>query len=341
MLSGGGSVLRSFAPRRCAASILTRKIAVLPPIKTICTDFSCTYLTSPRVLLVFAVSSFIFAVSNPICATCRSAAHAFIPTRHIKLIAMSALQKVALVTGANRGIGFATARRLGELGFKVLLGARDAKRGEEAVRTLRNDKLDVDLLLMKPTEHASVEAAVQKVEADYKRLDVLINNAALMDFDNKMFPLNIQRMREEFEINFFATVDITNSFLPLMLRSSEAPRLVFVSTPLGTHETVDRPQNKYAHPNLTAYKCTKTAVNMYAHNLAKYLEKYPEEAGGSAASAKVNCCYPGYVQTDMCFNSQEAHFTPYEGAETSVWLATLPADGPTGGFYHRSEKLPW
>lgn len=254
---------------------------------------------------------------------------------------MSTPQKVALVTGANRGIGFATARRLGELGFKVLLCARDQKRGEEAVSTLRADKLDVDLLLMTPTEHASVEAAVKKVEVDYKRLDVLINNAAVMDFDNRVFPIDIQRMRDEYEINFFATVDITNTFLPLMLRSSEAPRVVFVSTPLGTHETVDRPQNKYAHPNLTAYKCTKSSVNMYAHNLAKYLEQYSEEAGGSAAAAKVNCCYPGYVQTDMCFNTTEAHFTPYEGAETSVQLATLPEDGPTGGFYHRGQKLPW
>ncbi|KAG5492535.1 hypothetical protein JKF63_01113 [Porcisia hertigi] len=254
---------------------------------------------------------------------------------------MSFPKKVALVTGANRGIGFATARRLGELGFKVLLGARDEKRGEEAVKTLRNDKLDVDLLLMTLTEHASVEAALRKVEAEYKRLDVLINNAAVMDFENKVFPMDVQRMRDEFEVNFFATVDVTNTFLPLMLRSSDAPRLVFVSTPLGTHETVDRPQNKYAHPNFASYKCTKSAVNMYAHNLAKYLENYSDEVGGSAAAAKVNCCYPGYVKTDMCFNTPEARFTPYEGAETSVKLATLPADGPTGGFYHLGQKLSW
>lgn len=254
---------------------------------------------------------------------------------------MSAPQKVAMVTGANRGIGFATARRLGELGFKVLLCARDSKRGEEAVSTLRNDKLDVDLLLMTPTEEESVAAAFKKVETDYKRLDVLINNAALMDFDNKVYPLDMKRMREEFEINFFATVNITNTFLPLMLSSSEAPRIVFVSTPLGTHETVERPQNKYAHPNFAPYKCSKTAVNMYAHNLAKYLQDYSAEAGGSAAAAKVNCAYPGYVQTDMCFNTPEAHLTPYDGAETSVLLATLPADGPTGGFYHKDKKLPW
>lgn len=254
---------------------------------------------------------------------------------------MSAVQKVAIVTGANRGIGFATARRMAEQGFKVLLCARDAKRGEDAVNTLRADKLDVDLLLITPTDTESVQAAFKKVETEYKRLDVLINNAAIMDFDNKVYPLDMKRMRDEFEINFFATVDITNTFLPLMLSSSEAPRIVFVSTPLGTHETVERPQNKYAHPNFAPYKCSKTAVNMYAHNLAKYLQDYSEEAGGSAAAAKVNCAYPGYVQTEMCFNTPEAHLTPYEGAETSVMLATLPADGPTGGFYHKDKKLPW
>lgn len=254
---------------------------------------------------------------------------------------MSGAQKVALVTGANRGIGLATAQRLGELGFKVLLGARDEKRGQEAVDSLRKLKLDVDLLLMVPTEHESVVAAFTKIEKEHQRLDVLINNAAVMDFENHMLPLNIGAMREEFEINFFGTVDITNTMLPLMLRTSESPRIVFVSTPLGTHETVERPQNKYAHPNFTAYKCSKTAVNMYAHNLAKYLEMYPEEAGGSAKATKVNCAYPGYVKTDMCFNTPEAHLTPYEGAETSVRLATLPADGPTGGFFHLDKKLPW
>lgn len=126
-----------------------------------------------------------------------------------------------------------------------------------------------------------------------------------------------------------------------MLKTSSEPRLVFVSTPLASHETVDRPHNKYANPSFTAYKCSKAAFNMYAHNLAIWLSKHSDEVGGSAAAAKVNCAYPGYVKTDMSFNTEEAPLMPYEGAETSVRLATLPADGPTGGFYHLDTLLPW
>lgn len=249
--------------------------------------------------------------------------------------------KVALITGANRGIGFGTAQRLGELGFKVLLGARDSKGGAAATKKLKEAGHDAHLVEFTMTNPESVCAAVDEVKNKFKRLDVLINNAALMDFENHVFPMNLARAREEFDVNFFATVDVTDKFLPLLLHTSEAPRIVFVSTPLGTHETVERPQNKYAHPSFTFYKCSKAAINMYAHNLAMWLQNYPEEAGGCAKAMKVNAAYPGYVKTDMSFNSCDAKYTPYEGAETIVLLATLPADGPTGGFWHRGEKLPW
>lgn len=249
--------------------------------------------------------------------------------------------KVALVTGGNRGIGHATVQRLGELGYKVLLGARDVALGTEAANAFKQKHLDVSFIQVDLGNAETVKAAAEVVKNTYKRLDVLVNNAAIMDFENCMYPMNLERARHEMEINFFGTVEVTDAMLPIMLSTSEAPRIVFVSTPLGTHETVDRPQNKYANPALTAYKCSKAAVNMYAHNLAVWLQRTPEEAGGSAKAAKVNVCYPGYVATRMDGFSPDAHYQPYEGAETSVRLATLPEDGPTGGFYHLDKLLPW
>ncbi|ESL07457.1 short chain dehydrogenase [Trypanosoma rangeli SC58] len=247
-------------------------------------------------------------------------------------------KRVALVTGGNRGIGYAAVRSLAQLGYCVLLGARDAQRGEAAAAKLQAEGLDVHLLHFTITDEASVAAAAREVEATYKRLDALINNAAVMDYDNHIVPLNVQQMREEFEVNFFAAVTVTNAFLPLMLRTSDAPRIVSVSTCLASHETVEHPYNKYCSPLFTSYKCTKAALNMYTHNLAYWLQTQEE---GSAKAAKVNVAYPGYVRTDMSRNSKEAPMEPEEGAETLVYLATLPEDGFTGGFFHKKERLPW
>ncbi|KAF8300006.1 putative short chain dehydrogenase [Trypanosoma cruzi] len=247
-------------------------------------------------------------------------------------------KRVALVTGGNRGIGYAAVRRMAQLGYCVLLAARDVQRGEAAAASLRADDMDVQFLHLVITNEASVATAAREVEARYKRLDALINNAAVMDYDNHITPLNVPRMREEFEVNFFAAVMVTNAFLPLMLRTSDAPRIVNVSTPLGTHETVEHPHNRYGSPLFTSYKCTKAALNMYTHNLAYWLQTQEEN---SAKAAKVNAAYPGYVRTDMSRNRAEAPMEPDEGAETLVYLATLPADGPTGGFFHKKERLAW
>ncbi|CCW64864.1 unnamed protein product [Phytomonas sp. EM1] len=248
-------------------------------------------------------------------------------------------RKVALITGGNKGIGFATAKKLGELGYKVILGARNQERGMNAVAKLKKDNLDAHLVILDFENLTTIESAVGVLKNEHKRLDILVNNAAIMDFDNNVFPMDIQRHRKEMDVNYFATVELTNSLLPLLLSSSPEPRIVFVSTPLASHATTDKPHNRYAHPHLTSYKCSKAALNMYAHNLAVYLAKHCEE--GSAKAAKVNCCYPGYVRTDMCFNTEEAPLTPEQGAETSVYLATLGPDGPTGGFYHHDKLIPW
>lgn len=249
--------------------------------------------------------------------------------------------KVALVTGANKGIGYSTAQRLGELGMKVLVGARNEEHGKKAVSELRDKGLDVEFLSIEIDNAESVQRAFEEVKSRYKRLDVLVNNAAVLDYENRMHPIDMARMRNEFNINFFGTVNVTDTFLPLMLQTSNSPRIVFVSSRLGTHETVENPENKYANPSFTSYKCSRAALNMYAHNLAVWLSHSPEEAGGSAKAIKVNCAYPGFVKTDQSRHAEEAPLSPYEGAESIVRLATLPDDGPTGQFFHKEERLHW
>ncbi|CCW71939.1 unnamed protein product [Phytomonas sp. Hart1] len=248
-------------------------------------------------------------------------------------------KKVALITGANKGIGFSTANKLAELGYKVLVGARNPERGMSAVAKLKESNLDAHLVVIDLENRSTITSAVNEVTSRYQRLDVLVNNAAIFDFDNHILPIDLTRHRHEMEVNYFATVELTNEFLPLLLRAPDGPRVVFVSTPLASHRTTDNPTNRYGHPTMTSYKCSKSALNMYAHNLAIYLQRHCEEAG--AKKAKVNCCYPGYVRTDMSLNTDEAPLLPDQGAETSVYLATLGADGPTGGFFHQKESIPW
>ncbi|KAG8340328.1 short chain dehydrogenase KR domain [Trypanosoma vivax] len=261
-------------------------------------------------------------------------------------------RKVALVTGANRGIGRAVAEAFGRLGMRVLVAVRNASAGETVVKEMRDAGCDAYLLVMEIVNESSVLDAAKEVERVHGRLDVLVNNAAMMDYDNHIAPLNLERMREEFDVNFFSSVNVTNAFLPLILRTSDAPRIVNVSTPLGTHQTVDNPTNMYASALFTSYRCTKAALNMYTHNLAKWLESGGDiafEADATtlermrvnARAAKVNAAYPGYVRTDMSRNSEEAPLSPAEGAETIVYLATLPHDGPTGGLFHNQERLSW
>lgn len=252
----------------------------------------------------------------------------------------SAAKLVALVTGGTRGIGRETCKQLAEKGFIVLLGGRDQERGTKiAADMCVGNTNEVHFIHIELTDETTIAAAAAEVVSKYQRLDVLINNGAIMIHDNGIIPINMAKMREEFEVNFYGTVAVTNAMLPIMLSTSPAPRIVMVTSRLGTHATLESPENKYSNPNYTSYKCSKAALNMYTHALAKYLKDRSAEAGGSAALAKVNGCYPGFVRTDM--SNHEAPMDVTEGAETSVYLATLPADGPTGGFYHKQEKLNW
>jgi len=241
---------------------------------------------------------------------------------------MSAKQ-VILITGANKGLGFESARQLGQKGYTVLIGARDAALGAAAAATLTAEGLDVHALVLDVTSEASVAAAAAEVERVYKRLDVLINNAGVLGghFDPKNIPLAL--VRKDFEVNVFGVISVTNAFLPLLLKA-EVPRIVNLSSILGSHAEHEDPKSGIHGFLCASYNASKAALNLYTQNLALALKDTP---------AKVNAAHPGWVKTDL--GGENAPLEIVDGVKTTVQLATLDAKGPTGGFYHNGAHMRW
>jgi NAD(P)-dependent dehydrogenase (short-subunit alcohol dehydrogenase family) len=246
---------------------------------------------------------------------------------------------IALITGANKGIGLETARQFGARGFTVLAGARDEARGREAERALRGDGFDARFVPLDVTADASVREAADWIEREYGRLDILVNNAGIAR-GNPPSETDLAAMREVYEVNVFGVIRVTNAMLPL-LRRAPAARIVNVSSEVGSISSQTDPASPLARmPAGLAYPSSKTALNMITALYAKELRDTP---------VKVNAANPGYTKTDLNRNSGFRSVT--EGAEASVYLATLPADGPSGILWGHlwSEdgpadaygKLPW
>ncbi|WP_200211285.1 SDR family oxidoreductase [Micromonospora coerulea] len=227
---------------------------------------------------------------------------------------------IALITGANKGIGLATVRQLGARGWTVLVGARDAARGREAERTLREGGADARFVPLDVTDEESVAAAAKLVETEYGHLDVLVNNAGIVRADGSAMPseTTLATLREVYETNVFGVVAVTNAFLPL-LRNAPAARIVNVSSEVGSIAVMTDPQGALFELTSVPYPSSKAALNMVTAMYAKELRDTP---------IKVNAANPGYCATDLNHNS--GFRTPDQGAEVSVHLATLPADGPSG-----------
>ncbi|NES30834.1 SDR family NAD(P)-dependent oxidoreductase [Micromonospora terminaliae] len=226
----------------------------------------------------------------------------------------------ALITGANKGIGLATARQLGARGMTVLVGARDAARGREAADKLRAEGTDARFVPLEVTDAASVAAAAGLVEREYGHLDVLVNNAGIIRADGAGLPseTTLDSLREVYETNVFGVVAVTNALLPL-LRRAPAARIVNVSSEVGSIGVMTDPEGALFALTSVPYPSSKTALNMVTAMYAKELRDTP---------IKVNAANPGYCATDL--NHHSGFRTPEEGAEVSVHLATLPADGPSG-----------
>jgi NAD(P)-dependent dehydrogenase (short-subunit alcohol dehydrogenase family) len=241
-------------------------------------------------------------------------------------------KKVALITGANKGLGLETARQLAAQGITVLLGTRDLGRGETAAAALKSAgdvravKIDVD----DRADHTAIAALIEK---DFGHLDILINNAGVMIDGafgkNTTLTVSESDIRKTFDTNFFAVVALTETLLPL-LRKAPAARVVNLSSILGSltlHATKTSPI--YANKTF-AYDTSKVALNSFTIHLAHAL---------AGTKIKVNSAHPGWVKTDM--GTDAAPMNVVDGSKTSVWLATLPEDGPTGGFFHMHDTLPW
>ncbi|AUY52714.1 SDR family oxidoreductase [Streptomyces sp. CB01881] len=233
---------------------------------------------------------------------------------------------VALVTGANKGIGFAVARELGLLGGTVYLGTRDAARGESAGRALRAEGIDARVLALDVTDDASVARAAGRLAGEVERLDVLVNNAGVAGPEVLPSETPVAEVRAAYETNVFGVVRVTNAVLPL-LRRSPAGRIVNMSSVLGSlaHGAAkDDPTGVFppgVFPALLAYNTSKAALNAVTVTYANELRD---------TAILVNAAEPGFVATDL--NGHRGRLTARRGARIPVLLATLGDDGPTGTF---------
>ncbi len=248
---------------------------------------------------------------------------------------MQNTNRIALVTGANKGIGLAIARQLGASGHSVWLGCRNLERGEAAAADLRNTGIDARAVQLDVTDADSVSAAAAAVSREAGRLDALVNNAGLMfGPPPSAAEESIEEMQQMFETNVYGVMRVTQAFLPL-LRKSGAARIVMMSSGLSSlGEALDMRSETWS-VGFAGYCASKTALNMLTVKLAKEL---------ASEGIKVNAVDPGLTSTDMTGNGP-GH-SPDQGARPAVALATTHAYGPTGGFYACTDEgqlllKPW
>lgn len=233
-------------------------------------------------------------------------------------------KKVALITGANKGLGLEIARQLGQLGLAVVLGARQGK-AEAPAAALRAQGLDARAVELDVTSAADIAALPQFFQHHFGRLDVVVNNAGVQLDEG--FDVSPDTLRRTYEANVVGPYAITQALLPL-LRQAPAGRIVNQSSILGSLAAISAGQGgSWATPGYTS---SKAALNMLTVVLAQHLADTP---------IKVNAAHPGWVKTDL--GGPDALLDVREGAQTAVRLALLPADGPTGGYFHNEDTLPW
>jgi NAD(P)-dependent dehydrogenase (short-subunit alcohol dehydrogenase family) len=243
---------------------------------------------------------------------------------------MNEIKPTALVTGANKGIGFETARQLAQRGFVVWIGCRDEGRGVTAAKTLAKDG-DVRFVRLDVTDAESVRQAVARVEGESGALDVLVNNAgiAVADSDASAGAVPLETIERTFEVNFYGVIRVTQAFLPLV-KKAKAGRIVNVSSTMGSITTLQIPGSPLAQFPAFAYASSKTALNAFTAWLAAEL---------NATAIKVVSTCPGYNATDLNDNKGTQH--PSEGAKVVVRAATLGANEPSGAFLDANGTVGW
>ncbi|MGQ0442672.1 MAG: SDR family oxidoreductase [Methylophilaceae bacterium] len=241
--------------------------------------------------------------------------------------------KVAFISGANRGIGFETAKKLGEKGVVVILGVRDATKGEAAVNALRAQGIKTEAVHYDATEALSANAVYDYIASHYGKLDILVNNAGILlealAGGNDSSTVSQQVLQTTFQTNLFAVIGLTQKLLPLIKKSS-AGRIVNLSSILGSQTIHSMPNSPIDFAKAFAYNASKTALNVYTIHLAHELKD---------TEIKVNSAHPGWVKTEL--GGESAPMEVADSYKTSVYLATLDKNGPSGRFFHETETLPW
>ena len=231
-------------------------------------------------------------------------------------------KKIALVTGANRGIGFETVRQLAKKGFDVILTSRSKSKGKNAVHELEEEGLRVHFQPLDVTDLESIENAADYVREEFGDLDVLINNAAIhYDSDQDALNADLEIAREALDTNLMGPWRVCQAFIPIM-KNNGYGRIVNVSSQSGSLQNMGS--------TTPAYSISKAALNALTIKLAKKLE---------GTGILVNAAGPGWVATDM--GGSAAPRSPKEGAESIIWCATLDDEGPTGGFFRDGKQMPW
>jgi NAD(P)-dependent dehydrogenase (short-subunit alcohol dehydrogenase family) len=242
-------------------------------------------------------------------------------------------KKVALISGANRGIGFETARQLGQKGITVIVGARTYRAAKEAADKLVAERIEAYPVALDVTKDEDRVAAARFVAEKFGKLDILVNNAGIGGEGGLLNPHTIETTESElqtvFNTNLFSVIAVTREFLPLLKRSP-AGRIVNLSSILGSLTLQATPGSPIEPLKAFAYNASKTALNQFTVHLAAELR---------GTNIKVNSAHPGWVKTEL--GTQYAQLEIVDGAKTSVDLALVGPDGPNGKFIHAGQQLPW
>ncbi len=231
--------------------------------------------------------------------------------------------KVAVVTGGNRGIGLEICRQLARLGIAVILASRDEAKGQLAAQRLRKEGLDLNVMRLDVTDHDGIRAFAGQVEKNFGGVDILVNNAGIMadPKGTRVLDSEVETYRRTLEVNFYGPLVLCQTLVPIMKRRGGG-RIVNLSSGLGQLSDMGQ--------GTPAYRVSKTAFNALTRTLAAELK---------GTNILVNSMCPGWVRTDM--GGPDAPRPVEQGADTALWLATLPDDGPTGGFFRDRQPMPW
>ena len=242
------------------------------------------------------------------------------------------MEKIAFISGANRGIGLETAKRLGETGVNVIIGSRDLDKGIKAADSLIAKGIKAEAIQYDALDPKAPEKVFNYINDKYKKLDILINNAGVALeplFCNNSSRVSDKIIKDTYQTNLFSVIALTQKLLPL-IKGSDAGRIVNVSTILSSLTLQSKTDSPIAPAKEFAYNSSKTALNAYTIHLANELKD---------TNIKVNAAHPGWVKTEL--GGPNAPMEVEDSYKTSLYLATLDKEGPSGGLFHEKDPLPW